>query len=180
MNTNTETQDATTLIANVQGKFTPDISFAGITSGSILGSVERVHTPMISREGKRSFFQNIVKLLWLNEQNEVVETYGCLVCGHQAINRQVIGHHIGRIHNNKSGRHIKGKKEVEAKQNTPEDLATLLSTMIAEYKEQAEMWEKRAKVAEKKLSKLAGIEKRAKVAEKKLSVLQSVFGGVGE
>jgi len=177
MNTNTETQDATLLIANVQGKFTPDISFAGITSGSILGSVEKVHTPMISREGKRSFFQNIVKLLWLNEQNEIVETYGCLICGQQANNRQVIGHHIGRIHNNKSGRHLKGKEK--EKKNTPEDLATLLSTMIADYKEKAEMWEKRAKVAEKKLSQLADIEKRAKVAEKKLSQLRSVFG-VGE
>lgn len=176
MNTNTETQDAVTLIANVQGKFTPDISFAGITSGSILGSVEKVHTPMISKEGKRSFFTNIVKLLWLNEQNEIVETYGCLLCGQQANNRQVIGHHIGRIHNNKSGVHLKRKN---AKGDNAEDLATLLSTMISDYKEKAEMWEKRAKVAEKKLSQLADIEKRAKVAEKKLLQLRSVFG-VGE
>lgn len=144
---NTNDTIATPLIADVREKFSPNLSFAGMTSGSTLESIEKVMTPAIAKDGSRSYFTNIVKLIWSNEERQLIATFGCLICGQQGAKQQAIGIHIGKVHNGKSGLHKK----------KPQDLMELLNQMIEEQKQKTEMWEKRAKIAEKKLAQLRSV-----------------------
>lgn len=48
---------------------------------------------------KGHFFTNQSKLTWLEENNQVIVTYGCKVCFAQFNTSQAVGIHIGKIHN---------------------------------------------------------------------------------
>lgn len=50
---------------------------------------------------KGHFFTNQAQLTWLDNDNQVIVTYGCKVCFSQFNTRQAVGIHIGKIHNAK-------------------------------------------------------------------------------
>jgi hypothetical protein len=105
---------------------------------------ERNVVPNPMRTG--TFFNNMVELTWLEESNDILVSYGCLVCGDQTLSRPQMSIHVG-THNTKPVTKPRGKyKTKKAKQeNAVGTVDKMIADLIAErdnYKAQARKYQK--------------------------------------
>jgi len=105
---------------------------------------ERNVVPNPMRTG--TFFNNMVELTWLEESNDILVSYGCLVCGDQTLSRPQMSIHVG-THNPSNKPKVRGKyKTKKAKQeNAVGTVEKMIADLIAErdnYKAQARKYQK--------------------------------------
>jgi hypothetical protein len=108
---------------------------------------ERNTVPNPMRTG--TFFNNMVELTWLEESNDILVSYGCLICGEQALSRPQMSIHVG-THNPANANKVskpRGKyKTKKAKQdNAVGTVDKMIADLIAErdnYKAQARKYQK--------------------------------------
>jgi hypothetical protein len=112
---------------------------------AILCQRDTVPNPM--RTG--TFFSNMVQLTWLEEDNNILVSFGCLQCGEQTLSRPQMSIHVG-THNpanaNKTskprGKYKTKKAKAEAAVGTVDKMIADLTAERDNYKAQARKYQK--------------------------------------
>ena len=82
-------------------------------------------------------------LTWLDDDGQIVTTYGCRRTYAQFPNRQALMHYVGRVINGKTGKR-------KAKTNNKNAIASV-QKQIDDLTAEVELWKKRARKAERAL-----------------------------
>jgi hypothetical protein len=100
---------------------------------------------------KGQYFTNMVQLTWLEENNNVLVSFGCLICGEQTLSRPQMSIHVG-THNAKPISKPRGKyKTKKAKQ---EGAIGTIEKMIADLTAERDLYKAQARRYQKQLQAL--------------------------
>lgn len=114
---------------------------------AILCERDTVPNPMV----KGQYFTNMVQLTWLEENNNVLVSFGCLICGEQTLSRPQMSIHVG-THNAKPISKPRGKyKTKKAKQ---EGAIGTIEKMIADLTAERDLYKAQARRYQKQLQAL--------------------------
>ena len=116
---------------------------------AVIQHIENIHNHMKAGH----VFINQYRITWLNSDLSLTTTYGCRLCGGQYANQQLLGVHIGKVHNG-----TKGKRE-KAKVNS--DPIADLQLAIDGIKAERDMWKRKAKQYERLLRSLGKVFQQA-------------------
>jgi hypothetical protein len=112
---------------------------------AVIQHIENIPNHM--RAGK--VFTNQYRITWLNNDLSLTTTYGCRLCGGQYNTQQMLGIHIGKVHNGTKGKRDKAK--------VSSDPIADLQLAIDSIKAERDMWKRKAKQYERLLRSLGKV-----------------------
>ena len=98
---------------------------------------------------KAGNYKHMAILTWLDENGELITTYGCRRTFAQFPTRQALFHYIGREINGKDGKHRKRTKIKNAKANA--NAIANVQKQLDDLTAEVELWKRRARKAERAL-----------------------------
>jgi len=115
---------------------------------AILCQSDTVPNPM--RTG--TFFSNMVQLTWLEEDNNILVSYGCLQCGEQTLSRPQMSIHVGTHNPDNNKPKIRGKYKTKSAKKA--DAVTTVSKMIDDLTAERDLYKAQARKYQKQLQAL--------------------------
>lgn len=111
---------------------------------------ERNTVPNPMRAG--TYFNNMVELTWLEESNNVLTTFGCLICGEQQFSRPQMSIHVGT--HNPSNNKPKTRGKYKTKKSKQEGAVGTVEKMIADLTAERDLYKAQARRYQKQLQAL--------------------------
>ena len=115
---------------------------------AILCQRDTVPNPM--RTG--TFFSNMVQLTWLEEDNNVLVSFGCLQCGEQTLSRPQMSIHVGTHNPDNAKPKTRGKYKTKSAKKA--DAVTTVSKMIDDLTAERDLYKAQARKYQKQLQAL--------------------------
>ena len=119
-----------------------------IRKNAILCERNTVPNPM--RTG--TYFNNMVELTWLEENNNVLTTFGCLICGEQQFSRPQMSIHVGTHNPDNAKPKTRGKYKTKTAKKA--DAVTTVSKMIDDLTAERDLYKAQARRYQKQLQAL--------------------------
>lgn len=116
---------------------------------AILCERDAVPNPMV----KGQFFTNMVQLTWLEENNNVLVSFGCLLCGEQTLSRPQMSIHVGTHNPANLNKPIKAKK-YKTKKVVQANAVGTVEKMIADLTAERDLYKAQARKYQKQLQAL--------------------------
>jgi hypothetical protein len=116
---------------------------------AILCERDVVPNPMV----KGQFFTNMVQLTWLEENNNILVSFGCLQCGEQTLSRPQMSIHVG-THNPANANKPKTRGKYKTKTAKKADAVTTVSKMIDDLTAERDLYKAQARKYQKQLQAL--------------------------
>ena len=115
---------------------------------AILCQRDTVPNPM--RTG--TFFSNMVQLTWLEEDNNILVSFGCLQCGEQTLSRPQMSIHVGTHNPDNAKPKTRGKYKTKSAKKA--DAVTTVSKMIDDLTAERDLYKAQARKYQKQLQAL--------------------------
>jgi len=115
---------------------------------AILCQRDTVPNPM--RTG--TFFSNMVQLTWLEEDNNILVSFGCLQCGEQTLSRPQMSIHVGTHNPDNAKPKVRGKYKTKSAKKA--DAVTTVSKMIDDLTAERDLYKAQARKYQKQLQAL--------------------------
>jgi len=113
---------------------------------------ERTTVPNPMRVGH--FFTNMVELTWLEENNNILTTFGCLICGEQTLSRPQMSIHVGGHNPANANKVGKPRGKYKTKSAKKADAVTTVSKMIDDLTAERDMYKAQARKYARQLQAL--------------------------
>jgi hypothetical protein len=99
-----------------------------------------------------TFFSNMVQLTWLEEDNNVLVSFGCLQCGEQTLSRPQMSIHVGTHNPDNAKPKTRGKYKTKSAKKA--DAVTTVSKMIDDLTAERDLYKAQARKYQKQLQAL--------------------------